>query len=114
LSLPPTLPYRRSPPPPTLQLRTIPYPGKGHVHGTTSQASWTKGFLRGVTPLSLTTLSWLVTGRAWLPNIGPGLAGFCYQYRYVYVGHPGMMKMDNVWGWWLSIRTKFLKYVMRF
>jgi len=33
-------------------------------------------FFRGVTPLSLTTLSWLVTGVAWLPNIGPRLAGF--------------------------------------
>jgi hypothetical protein len=33
-------------------------------------------FLRGVTPLSLPTLSWLVTGRAWLPNIGSRVVGF--------------------------------------
>jgi len=38
--------------------------------------SWTKVFLRVVTPVSLTTLSWLVTGRAWLLNIGPRFAGF--------------------------------------
>ena len=34
-----------------------------------------QGFLRGVTPLLLTTLSWFVTGRAWFPSIGPSLAG---------------------------------------
>jgi len=44
LPLPPTSPYRKSPSPPALLLRTSPYPGKGPLHGTTSRASWTKVF----------------------------------------------------------------------
>jgi hypothetical protein len=39
-----------------------------------------QGFVRGVTALALTALSWLVTGRAWLPNIGPRLAGLKVKY----------------------------------
>jgi hypothetical protein len=75
LPLLPSFLYWRPPPPPTLLLRTPLYPGKGPLHGTTSRASWTKVFLRSGTPPSLTTLSWLVTGRAWLPSIGPSLVG---------------------------------------
>jgi len=41
-----------------------------------------QGFLRGVTPPRLTTLFWLVTGRAWLHNIGSRLAGFETHYSH--------------------------------